>query len=275
MEIGQIALGIGFILSFIMAIALGGNDAASPVANVVGTRILTINQGIFLFAIFSTIGALSQGYMNMKTVGTGIVPTIDLLGAIIIVLVAFTWIMICNNWGLEISVTHTIIGSILGYGLAAFELGIIQWDLLHKVMFSWFASPILAAIVSYLMHNAMSSLSNRYKRIEESMKIILIIALCYSAYAFGANDIANATGVYVTVTHMVMGSPPESDVMFYLAILGSIGVVIGGVLLGPKVINTVAFNIINLNIVSGTAAELTNALVIHLFVTIPYLIIGY
>ena len=258
-----------------MAIALGGNDAASPVANVVGARVITLNKGIMLFAVFSTVGALSQGYMNMKTVGTGIVPSIDLLGAIIIVLVAFMWIMMCNNWGLEISVTHTIIGSILGYGIAAFGVGQIQWDLIHKVFLSWFASPILAAIVSYFIYYALNYLSEKYWLINKYMKIVLILALCYSAYAFGANDIANATGVYVTVTQMVMGSPPEGSVMFYLSLLGSVGVVIGGVWLGPKVIKTVAFNIINLNIVSGTAAELTNALVVHLFVTLPYILIGY
>ncbi|TFH13382.1 hypothetical protein E4H04_12060 [Candidatus Bathyarchaeota archaeon] len=101
------------------------------------------------------------------------------------------------------------------------------------------------------------------------------LALCYSAYAFGANDIANATGVYVTVTDMVMGGPPDGRVMFILAVFGSVGVVIGGFWLGPIVIETVAFNIIRLNVASATAAEITNALVVHLFVTVPYLVMGY
>jgi len=37
----------------------------------------------------------------------------------------------------------------------------------------------------------------------------------------------------------------------------------------------VAFKIIKLSVVSGTAAEITNALVVHMFVTLPYLVIGY
>jgi PiT family inorganic phosphate transporter len=275
LNITEAALIVGFVLSFLMSIALGGNDAASPTANVVGARVLSIKKSVVLFTIFTAIGALSQGYMNMKTVGTGIVPSIDLLGAIIIVMTAFTWIMICNYRGLEISVTHTVVGSIVGYGIAAYSVNSVEWSLIRMIVLSWFTSPILAAFVAFALHRFLVAMVNRYKSWKNSMNTVLKLALCYSAYAFGANDIANATGVYVTVTQMVMGSPPESKVMFILAFFGSIGVVIGGFWLGPKVIENVAFNIIRLNIESATAAEITNALVVHLFVTVPYMVIGY
>jgi PiT family inorganic phosphate transporter len=275
LNITDTALLIGFALSFLMAIALGGNDAASPTANVVGARVLNMRQAIVLFTVFAAVGALTQGYMNMKTVGTGIVPSIDLLGAMIIVFTSFTWIMICNYKGLEISVTHTVVGSILGYGIAAHSVSGVNWGLIKTVVLSWFTSPILAAVVAFALHRFLVKMSGRHESWERSMSTVLKLALCYSAYAFGANDIANATGVYVTVTHMALGGPPHERVMFILAVFGSIGVIIGGLWLGPKVIETVAFNIIRLNVASATAAEITNALVVHLFVTIPYMVIGY
>ena len=275
MGLVETALAVGFLLSFLMAIALGGNDAASSCANVVGARVLSIRQSIILFAIFSTIGALTQGHMNIKTVGTGLVPHVNLLGAIVIVLTAFTWIMICNTRGLEISVTQTIIGCITGYGIAAFGVGGIQWDLIQKVILSWFASPILAAILSYTFHKAFTKLTERYDSVRRRMSLFIKVALCYSAYAFGSNDIANATGVYVSVTQIVLGSLPEGGVMFLLAAIGSVGVVIGGLWLGPRVIETVAFKIVKLSVISGSAAEISNALVVHMFVTIPYLLMGY
>ena len=275
MSLVEKALVIGFLLSILMAIALGGNDAASSCANVVGARILSIRQGVVLFAIFSTIGALTQGYMNMKTIGTGLVPHVNLLGAIVVVLTAFTWIMICNKQGLEISVTQTIIGCITGYGMAAFGVGGIQWSLIQKVILSWFTSPILAAMLAYSFFKAFTKLTERYDSVRERMPTVLKVALCYSAYAFGSNDIANATGVYVSVTKIALGSLPEGKVMLLLATLGSIGVVIGGFWMGPRVIETVAFRIVKLSVISGTSAEISNALVIHMFVTIPYFLIGY
>jgi phosphate/sulfate permease len=42
----EVALIVGFLLSFLMAIALGGNDAATLTDTAVGARILTIKQAI-------------------------------------------------------------------------------------------------------------------------------------------------------------------------------------------------------------------------------------
>jgi len=275
MGITEIALFVGFLLSFLMAIAMGGNDAATPTDTAVGARAITIKKAVILFAIFAAVGALSQGFMVMKTIGTGIVPSIDLLGAIILVLVAFVWIMICNVYGLEISVTQAIIGSILGYGVAAYGISGIQWDTLQTIIISWLTSPFLAAFSSFLMYKLLALMIKRYNAIDKLMTPLLIIGLCYSAYAFGTNDIANATGVYVTVARMVLGNPPEQNVMFLLAIFGSIGLAIGGFWLGPRVIQMIAFRITRLDVISGAASEIYNAVVVHLFTIIPYMLVGY
>lgn len=275
MGIVEIALIIGFALSFLMAVALGGNDAATPTDTAVGARVLTIRQAVALFAVFSTLGAVTQGFMVMKTIGTGIVPSINLLGAIIAVLSTFIWIMICNFYGLEISVTHSIIGSILGYGIAAYGVNGIQWGLVQNVAISWLTSPLLAAFAAFLLYKLIAIAVAKNDGIKRVFPSLLKLSLCYSAYAFGANDIANATGPYVTVATMALGRPPEYSVMLFLALLGSVGIIIGGFWLGPKVIETVAFRITRLNPVTGTAAEVANALVVHLFTVIPFALLGY
>src|SRR4030042_2539225 len=156
MGITEIALFVGFLLSFLMAIAMGGNDAATPTDTAVGARVISIRHAVVLFAIFSAVGALTQGFMVMKTIGTGIVPSIDILGAIILVLVAFVWIMICNVFGLEISVTHAIIGSILGYGIASYGISGIQWDLLQTIVISWLTSPFIAVFSAFLFYKLLA-----------------------------------------------------------------------------------------------------------------------
>ncbi|MEM3041487.1 MAG: inorganic phosphate transporter, partial [Nitrososphaerota archaeon] len=209
MGLVEIALIIGFFLSFLMAIALGGNDAATPTETAVGARVLSVKQAVTMFTIFATLGALTQGFMVMKTIGTGIIPSTNLLGAIAAVLSAFIWITFCNVYGLEISVTHSIIGSILGYALAAYGISGIKWDLIQSVFISWVASPLLSALVAFLLYKLLAAVVARHNAINRAMPLLLKVALCYSAYAFGSNDIANATGVYVTVAIVVLGSPPE------------------------------------------------------------------
>ena len=275
MSLVEVALIIGFLLSFLMAIALGGNDAATPTDTAVGARVLTIRQAIALFAIFTALGAVTQGFMVMKTIGTGIVPSIDLLGAIIAILSTFIWIMFCNFKGLEISVTHSIIGGIMGYGIAAYGISGIQWGLVQNIAISWVTSPLLAAFVAFLLCKLVAAITARSNVITRGLPTLLKLSLCYSAFAFGTNDIANATGVYVTVATVALGTQPEYSVMLLLAVLGSAGIAIGGFWLGPKVIETIAFKITRLNPATATAAEIANALVVHLFTIVPYMLLGY
>jgi len=276
LDLTSAAVIIGYLLSFLMAVALGGNDAATPCDTSVGARVISVRKAVLLFAAFTSVGALTQGYMVMKTIGRGIVPAIDLLGVLITISVSFAWIMLCNYFGLEISVTHSIIGAVLGYGIASYGLAGVNWELVKKVIISWISSPFLALILAYIFYRLVVRVikGNNYIA-SRIMPKFLIAMLCYSAYAFGANDIANATGVYVTVSEIVFGGVPESNVMFILALMGSAGVAIGGLILGARVIGTVAFKITRLDPISGFAAELSNAFVVHMFTTIPYFLFGY
>lgn len=107
-----------------------------------------------------------------------------------------------------------------------------------------------------------------------SMSYLLIIALAFSAFAFGANDMANATAVFVTPTQM-LGGMTTTEVMFLLALLGAAGIAIGGFTWGRKVIMTSAYKVTRLDPLSGAAAEYSNALTVFLFTTIPIYLIGF
>ncbi|MEM1669958.1 MAG: inorganic phosphate transporter [Candidatus Methanomethylicaceae archaeon] len=87
---------IGLLLSFIMAMNIGGNDAANPTSVAVGSGIISLKKALLLFAIFTITGALLQGHMVMKTIGRGVVSEIDIMGAFLIVLSANIWIFFCN-----------------------------------------------------------------------------------------------------------------------------------------------------------------------------------
>jgi len=72
-----------------------------------------------------------------------------------------------------------------------------------------------------------------------------------------------------------VGNIPGEMAIIVLSALGAVGIAIGGLTWGYKVIETVAYRIIRLDVVSGFAAELANALVVYLFVTLPYIFFGF
>jgi PiT family inorganic phosphate transporter len=274
-SIETLLLGAGFAASFFLAFNLGANDAATPTDTPVNAGALTIKQAIILFSIFTSLGAILEGFKVMKTIGKGVVlGEIDIIGAFAIVLAANIWILLCSYGGYEISVTHSIIGSVVGYGLIKYGVGGLNLSIIQNIIISWLTSPITAIIIAFLLYKALL-LIMRYIEIDERIfRWLLIISLCFSAYSFGVNDIGNATGAYVTIAEKI-GKVPDIQAMFILSIFGSIGVLLGGLILGPRVIETVAYKITRLNLAAGFAAELSNALVVYLFSVIPYMLIGY
>jgi len=108
----------------------------------------------------------------------------------------------------------------------------------------------------------------------EALAFLLVFSLAFSAFAFGANDLANATGVFVTPTEILTGRPTQTT-MFLLALLGSAFIAIGGLTWGYRVIATAAYKITKLDPLTGFSAELANALTVFLFSTVPAWLTGF
>jgi len=278
MDIQLILLIIGLILAFIMAMNIGGNDAANPTSPAVGAGVLSIRRALLLFAAFTVVGAGLQGFMVMKTIGKGIVPEIDILGAISIIIAANIWILFATIKGMAISTTHSIISGVLGYGIFRFTIYGFNTNVLGTIALSWAISPLCSLILAFFIYRWLISYIEKHKgdsvKIGRYLKFLLIGSLCFGAYSFGANDVANATGVYITITSK-LGNIQDVTSMLYLAIFAAIGIIVGGLLIGPKVIETLAFRVTRLDLNSALSASMSNALVVYLFTTLPYFLFGF
>ncbi|MBM5805452.1 MAG: inorganic phosphate transporter [Candidatus Verstraetearchaeota archaeon] len=278
MDVQFILLIIGLILAFIMAMNLGGNDAANPTSTTVGTGILSLRRALLLFAIFATAGAALQGFMVMTTIGRGIVPAIDVAGAVAIMLAANIWIFTATLRGMAISTTHSIIGAVVGYGILKYMLSGMNLSVLGTVVLSWITSPLCSLVLAFLVYKWIKSYVSKYtgkpETIDRFFKVLLIGSLCLAAYSFGANDVANATGVYITIASD-LGRMPDTTAMLVLALFGAAGIIAGGLMFGPRVIETLAFKVTHLDLNTALSASISNALVVYIFTTVPYMLWGY
>jgi len=267
---------VGLVLSFYLAWCLGANDAANPTDCAVGSGAVSLRRAVALFAIFASLGALLQGFMVMKTIDRGIVPRVDVVGAFTITLAACTWLTLCTWKGMPVSTTHSIIGAVLGYGIVTYGIEGIRWGVSRIVFSGMIASPLLSLLLASGIYRALVSAFRKFGG-ASAVKVIrwlLLGSLCFSAYAFGANDIANATGVFVTVTSE-LGEIPSSSAMLLLALFGSLGIAFGAFTWGHRVIDTSARRVTRLSPLTGLSAELSNASSIYLFTTIPYALLGW
>ena len=273
---------VGLAASAFMAFNIGANDAANPIDTAVGAGALSLKRALILFSIFTILGALIQGSFVIKTIGRGIVPEIDVVAALVAVVAAGAWVLTATLLGLPISTSQSMAGAVIGIGIAyviagVLELQEINWSIVLRIILSWVVSPAIAMSLAMLLYKFFLRLerSLRSRRTTERLFLYLHIAsLAFAAYAFGSNDVANATGVYLTVTQKQLGMP-SFETMIFLSLLGGVFIALGGFTLGRRVVETTAFRITRLDHPSGVAASFSLALTVWLFTTIPHMIWGF
>lgn len=66
-------------------------------------------------------------------------------------LASFSFILVASVFGMPISGTHTVIGALIGAGLAGVGYENINWSKFGTTVLSWFISPILALILTFVI----------------------------------------------------------------------------------------------------------------------------
>ncbi|MGD9330552.1 MAG: inorganic phosphate transporter [Desulfobacterales bacterium] len=137
---------------------IGANDVANSMASAVGAKAITIRQAVFIAGILNCIGASFIGAHVTNTIRKGIVsteilsdPHLALIGAFSALLAAALWVSFATWKSLPVSTTHSIVGAMIGFGIMAGGLQVINWGQLGAVVASWIISPIFSLIIGWSM----------------------------------------------------------------------------------------------------------------------------
>ena len=101
-----------------------------------------------------------------------------------------------------------------------------------------------------------------FTNVEKVFSILMMVTACAMAFAHGSNDVANAVGPLAAVVSIVQsgGEVAQKSVMpVWILLLGGVGIVVGLVTYGHKVIATVGTEITQLTPSRGFAATLAAA----------------
>lgn len=158
METELVVLIAGFLVGFYMAWNIGANDVANSMASAVGAKAITLRQAILIAAILNIIGAAFLGSHVTDTIRKGIVspevlsdPDVALTGAFSALLSASLWVSFATWRSLPVSTTHSIVGSMVGFGIAMGGFSVIQWPVLGAVVLSWVISPVFSMAIGFFL----------------------------------------------------------------------------------------------------------------------------
>ena len=74
--------------------------------------------------------------------------------------------------GMPISGTHTVVGALLGAGIVATGFTNLNWTKLGYIVLSWFLSPALAALLTYILMFLVSSLTMNTAKLNFRSRIL-------------------------------------------------------------------------------------------------------
>ena len=150
----------------------GGNDA-QKVMGIIGAALIFYNKQLGIDLTFNefvnqyawvpfcsflaiALGTLSGGWKIVKTMGTKITKVTPLEGVSAETAGAIT-LYVSEHFGIPVSTTHTITGSIIGVG-ATKRLSAVRWGVTISLLWAWILTiPIsagIAAAVYYLIRTA-------------------------------------------------------------------------------------------------------------------------
>jgi len=131
----------------------------------------------------------------------------------------------------------------------------VEGGIIEYIAFSFIAG-IIASIPSYFLIKKIKG--KGYEIVEKIFKRLQIVTSCYVAFSHGANDVANAAAPVMVV--IALAWHRVSD--FYLLALGGLGIAIGIITWGHKVIRTVGSRITSLTNTRGFSIDFGAATVV-------------
>ncbi|RLA09909.1 MAG: inorganic phosphate transporter [Gammaproteobacteria bacterium] len=152
---GSYLLVIAAMIGGYMAINIGANDVANNVGPAVGSGALTMAGAIVLAVIFEAAGSIIAGGDVVGTIKKGIIDP-QMIGdsatfvwlMIAALLAGAIWLNVATALGAPVSTTHSIVGGVLGAGIAAGGLAIADWGQMGAIAASWIISPVLGGLIA-------------------------------------------------------------------------------------------------------------------------------
>ena len=328
-----------------MAINIGANDVANNVGPAVGSGALSLGAAVIIAAIFEAGGAIIAGGDVVSTIKGGIIDPSSLEDGRAFVwlmtaalLAGALWLNLATWMGAPVSTTHSIVGGVLGAGIAAGGWGIADWAVMGKIAASWVISPVLggalaalflfaikktvlyrkevipaartfvpwlvaimawafgtylmikgvkkivkvdfleatliglaaAAVVFFIMRTLVgrmaSTMENSSAGVNSLFTWPLIFAAALLSFAHGANDVANAIGPLAAINDALSADSVvmSASIPMWVMMVGALGLAVGLMLFGPRLIKTVGSEITELDKTRAFCIALSAALTVIL-----------
>lgn len=249
--------------------SLGANHAVNVFGTAVVSKMVKFRTAAIIAGIFVILGSVISGGGTTKTINElGSVNA--LAGSFSVALAVGLAVTFMTKAQLPVSTSQAVIGGIIGWNF--FTGSPTDLNTLSKILFSWIASPVIAALFAFLIFKLFKKTVLKWKvhllEIDQYTRIGLIIVGALASYSLGANNIANVMGMFISAPLFgdldIFGLFTISGVE-QLFFLGGLAIAVGIFTYGYNVMETVGTDLYKISPITGFVVVLAEFLVLTLF----------
>lgn len=262
-------IGIGLIsilVAFYVAWGIGTNE--ETFASAIASKVIKLKHAMILAAIVAFLGASLFGGLVSETLREDILLNKITIKEVFAIMMGMgLWLSVCAFFGLTISTTVAVVGSILGVALVTNSQ--VNWNTIINIAISWITSPIAGLVFAFVIYKVFAKTVfpriNNFEtreKMERWFSVLQILVTMGSIFSRAANDVAQAIFFFA-----------EQDPIFY-KLLGGLGISLGLLTMGKRVTKNLGTKLTELSPSAGFAVQASTMLVMSVFTAMKIPISG-
>lgn len=257
---------ITIVIALLFDFLNGMNDAGNSIATIVATRVLPPKLAVAWAAFFNFIAFLVFGVHVATTIGKGVVDPHIIKGDPYFILAALlgaaSWVFFCGRNGIPNSVSHALIGGLIGAALVKAGYSGIYFNGVIKIGIFIVLAPVIGFVVGYFFMIITLLIWGKRPptKIDSYFRIFQLVSSGAFSLGHGGNDAQKTMGI-ITILLYSTGYLGDTFYVPLWVVLSAHAAIAMGTLIGAwKVIKTLGSKLTHLKPIGGFCAETAGAL---------------
>lgn len=244
----------------------GFHDSANSIATIVSTKVLSPVAAVTMAAFFNFIAFTVFPLHVATTIGKGVInpDVIDLIVISAALVAAIFWNLLTWWLGLPSSSSHTLVGGLVGAGVASGGWSSVVVAGVLKIVAFIFIAPVIGMLMSFFISAIVIYFSRNHSPlgVDKYFRRLQLLSAAAFSLGHGGNDAQKSMGI-IWIALIAKGmSTPEDDISNYPWIILSCqaAIALGTLTGGWRIVKTMGQKITKLKPFEGFCAETAGAL---------------
>ncbi|MDE6189607.1 MAG: inorganic phosphate transporter [Clostridia bacterium] len=266
-----------FILALVYTFYMGFSDGANAVATCVATRAIRPKYALIISGVVKFIAPIVICYLLgndsvARTVGRlikssafeGISAKEGFIFLLSTMIATLAWSAVSVITSVPNSTSHTLLGGLVGAGLASFGFSNVDWAMVGlRVILMVFLTPMMCMLVGYVISKIFTAICSKMDRsVKKAFKVLQVFNVTLLSTSISINNVQKSMGIYLLAMVVCSGESLQGfEFNFWSIAVMSAAIMLGLLFGGYKLIYTVGKKIYPLGTLQSVSAQVSTAAV--------------